>query len=185
MLHNFLNFTANFSKHLSINKIMIPIFENLNKKEIDLLLNAPVMVTILVAGADNFIDTDEQEGAIKMTKYRQFTEDKILHDYYSEVYKNFEKNLKKFVEYINSFPSDAKDRNPYISNELSKLNELMPKLDKKFAYCFYESLKSFAKHIAESSGGILGYGSISSEEKEWVELKMINKPAIPEDLDKS
>lgn len=161
---------------------MIQAFKNLNKKEVDVMLNAPVLVTILIAGADNLIDQDEQQGAIKLAKYRQFTENKVLHDYYGEVNKKFEKNLSKFIDYVNSFPSDAKERNSFISEELAKLNPILQKLSADFAFHFYESLKSFARHIAEASGGVLGYGSISPEEEKWIELNMINKPPVPANI---
>lgn len=155
---------------------MIEQFKNLSKQEIDLLLNTPILITILVAGADNHIDPDEQKWAKKLTTYRQFTEKTILQEYYKIVNDNFESNLEKFVSYINSFPQDAKDRNPYISNELAKINSILPKLNPEFAANFYDSIKSFAKHIAEASGGVLGFGSVSSEEKVWMELDMIKKP---------
>ena len=155
---------------------MIEQFKNLSKQEIELLLNTPVLITILVAGADNHIDQDEQKWAKKLTTYRQFTEKTILQAYYKIVSENFESNLEKFVMYINSFPQDAKDRNPFISNELAKINAILPKLDPEFSTCFYDSIKSFSKHIAEASGGVLGFGSVSPEELVWVELKMIHKP---------
>jgi len=156
---------------------MIQQFENLSEQELDLMLNIPVLITILIAGADNDIDQDEQSWAKKLTTYRQFTEKPVLQEYYKEVNKNFEANLNKFVSYINSFPSDAGERNPHIGQELTKLNDILPKLEGEFAIAFYESIKSFARHVAEASGGVLGFGSISPEEKEWVELQMINNPS--------
>ncbi|MBN4081679.1 hypothetical protein JYU23_00960 [bacterium AH-315-C07] len=156
---------------------MIQQFSNLSEQEIDLMLNVPVLITILIAGADNDIDQDEQSWAKKLTTYRQFTEKPVLQEYYREVNQNFEANLNKFVSYIESFPSEAGERNPQISSELEKLNEILPKLEPEFSLTFYESIKSLAKHIAEASGGVLGFGSISPEEKEWVDLVMVNNPA--------
>ncbi|PCH66230.1 MAG: hypothetical protein COC01_08645 [Bacteroidetes bacterium] len=152
-------------------------FKDLSQQEIDLMINTPVLITILIAGADNDIDPDEQKWAKKLTTYRQFTEKPILQDYYKTVSENFESNLEKFVVYINSFPQDAKERNPHIAQELEKLNDILTKLDDEFSTNFYESIKSFAQHIAEASGGVLGFGSISPEEKAWVDLSMIKNPA--------
>ena len=56
------------------------------------------------------------------------------------------------------------------------MNEILIKLDKTLAIKFYESLKDFAKKIAEASGGVLGYMSIGYEESKLIQLKMIKDP---------
>ena len=52
----------------------------------------------------------------------------------------------------------------------------MPKIDKTFSIKLYASLKEYAKRIAEASGGVLGYLSVSYEESQLVDLKMIHEP---------
>jgi hypothetical protein len=61
--------------------------------------------------------------------------------------------------------------------ELKKLNRILPKIDKNFAVKFYQSLKDIAKNIAEASGGVLGYMSVSYAEAKLIGLRMIHDPS--------
>ena len=83
---------------------------------------------------------------------------------------------EKFNKLIDELPQDAEERNKVITSELRKLNFILPKVDKNFAAKLYASLKDLAKKIAEASGGILGYLSVSYEESKLIELRMINDP---------
>ncbi|MDH5367234.1 MAG: hypothetical protein OEW67_09625 [Cyclobacteriaceae bacterium] len=153
---------------------MIPEFEKLSEGEIDLILKTPILVSILIAGADNNIDKTEIKKAISISKEKQKRARASLLDYYREVADNFE---DKLLIMIQSFPSDAQDRNPIIIDELEKLNDVLPKFDKQYAVEFYESIKEIAKKIAESSGGVLGYMAVGYEESKLIGLKMIDDPS--------
>jgi hypothetical protein len=153
---------------------MIPEFENLEPDEQDLLYKAPVLVAILVAGADGKIDKSEMREAISISGMKKIKARKDLLQYYNEVGKDFEDKLK-FA--ILKYPSGVKERQDMIANELAGLSAILPKLNRKFAITFYASLKDFAKRIAESSGGILGYMSIGYEESKLIDLKMIKDPS--------
>lgn len=152
---------------------MIDYFENLSQDEIDLMYKAPVLIAILIAGADNKIDKKEIKEALNISKLKQTKSRRILIDYFAELGKEFEYNL---IEEIASLPREARKRNPVIIEELEKLNLVLPKLDAKFAIQFYDSMKDIAKRIANASGGILGYLSVDYEESKLLELKMINNP---------
>ncbi len=153
---------------------MIPEFENLEQEEQGLLYKAPVLVAILVAGADGRIDKSEIREAISISGMKKIKARKDLLQYYNEVGKDFEDKLKVG---ISKYPSDIKERQEIISKELSGISTILPKLNRKFAVAFYASLKDFAKRIAESSGGILGYMSIGYEESKLIDLKMIKGPS--------
>ncbi|RED93879.1 hypothetical protein [Marinoscillum furvescens] len=152
---------------------MIEEFENLREDEIEVLVNAPVHVAILIAGADGNIDKSERKEAIEVARSKQSRAREQLVDYYKLVGESFE---EKFNSMIDSLPEDAEERNKAITAELRKLNFILPKVDKNFAVKLYASLKDLAKKIAEASGGILGYLSVSYEEAKLIELKMINDP---------
>lgn len=62
-------------------------------------------------------------------------------------------------------------------NSLKRVNQTLSQLDEDIANNIYNSLLSFAKHIAKVSGGILHMGGISPEEKELLDLKMIDPPS--------
>jgi hypothetical protein len=73
-------------------------------------------------------------------------------------------------------PKDVEERSKKINQELVKLNDILPKLDKDFAIELYKSLLTFSKQVAQASGGLWGYGSISPEEKKHLNLEVINSP---------
>ena len=47
---------------------MIPEFEKITEEEVELLLSAPILVSILIAGADNEIDNSEIKKAVSISK---------------------------------------------------------------------------------------------------------------------
>jgi len=140
---------------------MIPEFEDLEQEEKNLMYSAPVIVAILIAGADGKIDRAEMREAVSITSMKKIKARQELKLFYDEVTKDFE---DKFKIGISKYPSDPTERQKIIIEELKGINGILPKLNKKFAIKFYESLKDFAKKIAESSGGILGLMSVGYEE---------------------
>ncbi|MEL7020925.1 MAG: hypothetical protein AAGK47_04915, partial [Bacteroidota bacterium] len=68
---------------------------------------------------------------------------------------------------------DEETRRHAISLELGKLNAILPKLHPGFAATYYESLVSYAHHIAKASGGFLGFMSIGPNEEKVVDLPML------------
>ena len=153
---------------------MISDFEKLNEEEIELMLKSPLLISILIAGADDEIDNSEVKKAVEISKYKQVRARKSLLDFYQEVGENFEDKLKILIQ---QYPISTKQRNVKIIDELEKLNEILPKLEKQFANEFYKSVKGIAKNIAEASGGILGYMTIGYEESKLIDLEMIKEPS--------
>jgi hypothetical protein len=153
---------------------MIKEFKHLGKEEANLMYKAPVLVTILIAGADSTIDHAEIKEARELAKLKQNKENELLKDYYKAIGDSFEAELKK---HINLLPPDTSERNKIIIEELKKLNVILPKLNLQFAVNFYTHLKDLAKKIAEASGGVLGYMAVGKEESELITLDMIKDPS--------
>ena len=151
---------------------MIPEFEPLREDEVEVLLNAPIHVAILIAGADGKIDKSERREAIDVARTKQSRAREQLAAYYKLVGERFE---PKFNELIDSLPSGTNERIQAITIELRKLNFILPKVEKNFAIKLHASLKDLAKKIAEASGGVLGYLSVSYEEAKLMELRMIKE----------
>ncbi|MEP0985191.1 hypothetical protein [Ekhidna sp.] len=151
---------------------MIPEFEPLREDEIQVLLKAPVYVAILIAGADGKIDKSERREAIDVARNKQSRSREQLAEFYKMVGEQFEENFNKLVDEL---PSGTDSRVSAITTELRKLNFILPKIDKNFSIKFVASLKDLAKKIAEASGGVLGYLSVSYEESRLMELKMIKE----------
>lgn len=153
---------------------MIQEFNRLSTEETDIMFKAPFLIIILIAGADDKIDKHEMKQAIAISKLKLKRARRELVEYYNIVGQDFEDKLKIF---IHDLPKDTGERNEEISKELAKLNDIFPKLDKKFAVNFYESMKDMAVKIAESSGGVFGFMSVGYEESKVVDLKMIREPS--------
>jgi len=149
---------------------MIPQFENLSSEEVASMLNAVPLITVLIAGADGEIDDEEKAWGSKLTKIRSYAHPDSLQPYYEEIGINYEKRVE---ELINSLPKDVAQRSEIISGRLAELNDIFPKLEINFAKRLYDSFTSFAEHVAKASGGFLRIGSISADEKQWLDLPMI------------
>ncbi len=149
---------------------MILEFKSLREDEIEVVLKAPIYVSILIAGADGKIDKQEKKEAIEIARNKQSRSREQLATYYKIVGQRFETD---FNNLINDLPAGVEERTSAITTELRKLNFILLKIDKKFSIKLIASLKELAKKIAEASGGVLGYLAISYEESRLMELKMI------------
>jgi hypothetical protein len=154
---------------------MIPEFRKLSDDEVELLVKAPILVCILIAGADDHIDNNEIRKAIDLAKKRQEKLHTRLVELYLEVGEDFEDKLKILIQ---SFPLKEKDRSPIIVEQLSKLNSVFPLIEKSFVKDYYNSLKELAIGVAKSSGGVLGISSVGDKEAEYINLEMIKDPSI-------
>lgn len=155
---------------------MTNIFDNLTSDQKQELKDSLSLVTILIAGADNEIDEQELNWAEKLTHIRSYAQPEELNEFYQEVEDNFTNRTAEFIENLSE---DLGKRQEEISIKLTRLNDILPLLENKIAFQIYESLVSFAEHIAKASGGFLRFGSVSSEEKKWMSLPMIT-PVILE-----
>ncbi len=154
---------------------MIPEFNSLSSNEVELMHKAPMLVCILIAGADGRIDQSEIGKAISFATKKQRTGNSALHNFYQEVGNDFEDKIKIVIQ---GFPVKEKERTPRIIAELSLLNDVLLKLNSILAIEFYESLKEIALEIAKSSGGVLGLKSVGEEEARFLTLSMIKDPSM-------
>ena len=153
---------------------MIEEFKKLRDDEIEVLLKAPVLVAVLIAGADSKIDKGEIEQAIKVAESKKSRAREQLLPYYKEAGIDFENKLNHAIAEL---PSGVDERNDAITKELRKLNHILPKIDIAYAIKLHASLKDMAKKIAEASGGVLGYMSVSYEEAKLMDLPMLKDPS--------
>ena len=151
---------------------MIKELERLKDSEVELMLKAPVVLCILIAGADGTIDRKEIKEAINVTVKKK--DKTILDNYFREVSQDFEDKLKVLLQ---SYPYPSSQRNPILIQELSQLNPILKKLDQSFSKPFYDMLKELAEKIAGSSGGLWGMMSVDSEEAKYMRLPMLDDPS--------
>lgn len=154
---------------------MIPQFDRLSQEEQEFMYKAPVLVAILIAGADGDIDRSEIEEGMAHAKKKQKSASIGMVELYREISEDFEDKLKIVLQ---SYPFEVSQRNTLIVDELSQLNTVFPKIDHDFANQYYQSICDLAMKIAKSSGGLLGMNSIGAAEARYVKLPMINDPAV-------
>jgi hypothetical protein len=152
---------------------MIKEFNRLNDNEVEIMLKAPILVCILIAGADGNIDRKEIKEAIAFAQKNKNSKNELA-NYFREVSEDFE---DKIMITIQSYPFQSDLRAPLISKELSQLNPILKKIDAKFAMIFYNMLKDIAEKIAASSGGLLGLKSVDDQEAQYLKLSMIADPS--------
>lgn len=152
---------------------MLKELEKLSASELEALLKAPLLVCILIAGADNHIDKKEMKGAIDLAKSGKTKA--TLSEFYKLVVEDFEDKLKIMMQ---ALPIESTQRNPILFEELALLNSIWPKVSKTFAVDYYRSLTYIAKKIAESSGGVLGMKSVGDEESRLIQLPMLKDPSL-------
>ena len=149
---------------------MVDVLAPLTAAERQAMYDAVPLVAVLVAGADGNIDEQEKEWATKVVHIRGYAEHGAIREFYEGVDQAMPERMQ---EIIDKYPRDEEARRNAIALELGKLNAILPKLHPGFAATYYESLVSYAKHIAKASGGFLGFMAIGPEEKKVIDLPMI------------
>jgi hypothetical protein len=142
----------------------------LSAEDAELMLKSPLLVWILIAGADGHIDRKEIKGAVKLMQANVQRKKSSLNQFYQVAVEDFEDKLKILIQ---TFPSDTDERNPVLIDELRKLNDVLSKVNRLLAIEFCDSLRELAKRTAQSSGGLLGINSVTQAEAEFIELPMI------------
>ena len=152
---------------------MIRELKNLSRDEMEALIKAPLLVSILIAGADGKIDRNEINSAME-SSLEKARRSNALRAFYENVSEDFEDKLKVIIQ---SYSSSADKRGKKIAEELTALNPILSKIDGKLAKEIYDSLLQMALGIAKSSGGIFGLKSIGEEEARYLNLSMIQPPS--------
>lgn len=153
---------------------MLREFEALDAMEVELMLKAPILVCMLVAGADGKIDSRETNKAMEVARRKAKSND-ILWQYFSVASEDFEDKLRILLQ---TYPASPATRNEMLVEELASLNAILPRVESSFRRQFYSLLRELAREVATSSGGLLGYHAIDKEEAKYIGLDMIRPPEL-------
>lgn len=129
-------------------------FKDLSLPEREQLEKFPVYLSLLAASKDCRLDGREMHSAVKLTHIKTFSCDPVLSDYYAEVDKNFETVAR---EISNQLPADRDAREVAIRRQLTKLEILLRKLDKRYAAIMHESLRAYKDHVSRAHRNVLEY----------------------------
>lgn len=145
-------------------------FQKLSEEEKDFAHDVPILAAILVAGADDDVSRMEKKVAAQVTYFKSHTTS-LLKDFYAEVSEDFH---TKFERIFSKYPDSAAERNPAIREDLARVDEIIPKMDRVRGDEFVDSVLSVARNVAEASGGLLGYTVMkSSEQRALKNLELI------------
>ena len=151
-------------------------FDQLSKEEIDALVEAPALITILVGAADGDLDREERTWSERLLRSRTYNNPKTLNEFYRVVVEGFWVKVHSEMAHL---PEDPEARNTEISTRLERINPILAKLDLQLAADLYKGFLGLAEETAEASGGFLRIGAISAEEARWVKLPMITPIIAP------
>lgn len=146
---------------------------NLSERDRELVLNAPVWVSVYVALADHRINKEERRRIVETVHIKTFSEKNDISELYREIDLNIEERLNAAIK---SIPDAQEEKEPFVREILSDFNRVLHKLPKPFARQLYKSLKDLALFTAQASGGVLGMNRINETEKGLIQLNMIEEP---------
>jgi len=130
---------------------MIKKFKKLTADEIEVLIKAPVLVSVLAASKDKKISEDEKAEATKLAHLKTFTADPLLLPYYNEVEKNF---TKYFVEIVRKYTPFNDEQTAELKQEIDVANSIIGKLDKADAATLYHSLAAYTEHVRKAEHNV-------------------------------
>jgi hypothetical protein len=131
---------------------MIPEFKKLTQQEQSLLINAPVIVSILAGSTTGEISEWKKADAIKLAHLKTFSAHPLLIQYYKEVEKTFEQNFEYLVRVCS--PVDDYSRK-LLEIKAEKINEILEKLEPEFATTLRTSLLAYASHVKKAYKGLV------------------------------
>lgn len=155
---------------------MLEGFQHLTGAEIEALVQAPVLITILVGGADGELDRQELVWTEKMLRTRTYSKPNLINEYYRVVAEGFPQKIDKLLA---GLPVETEARNLQIAEKLGALNPVLAKLEIHLAASLYKSFVSLAQETAKASGGFLRIGAVSAAEHQWVKLPMLTPILLP------
>jgi hypothetical protein len=147
--------------------------EKLNNSEKETVLNAPAYITVLIAGSDDNIQDAETKRALELVHIKSYSESPDISSLYKSLGGDFDSRLGRLLE---TLPATHAEREPVLTEELTRLSHILKKMDADIAYKYYNSLRSFASYIANAAGGFAGLNRVSSQEKKYMDLPMIEDP---------
>ncbi|HEV8513780.1 MAG TPA: hypothetical protein VGQ59_10905 [Cyclobacteriaceae bacterium] len=131
---------------------MIEEFKELSKAEQKLLLQAPAIVSLFASIGNGDIDQWKKVDAIKLAHLKTFTAPLSLIPYYKEVDKTFKHDFQLY-EKIYTPINDANAA--LLQNKIDLINNVIAKLDDKFAFALHASLISYAAHVKKAYKGLV------------------------------
>ena len=129
-------------------------FELLTGEEQERLLKYPAYIALLAVIKDARMDEDEKAAAEKFLHIKTFTCDPLFAEFYANADRQFKKTIR---ELDRGLPAERNARELAIRHELAGLEEILKKLDPKYARLLHGSMRSFKEHVSKAHFNVLEY----------------------------
>jgi hypothetical protein len=130
---------------------MIPQFEKLNFREQELLIRAPVLLSVLASCSEHGINQKQKADAIKLAHIKTFTALPELQPYFKEVEKNFKEHFEEAAERY--YPFDEEHRH-LLKMEIKNIREIISRLNPTYAVALTKSLERYVIHVKKATYSI-------------------------------
>jgi hypothetical protein len=130
---------------------MIPQFEKLTLREKELLIKAPVLLSVLASCSDHGINQKQKADAIKLAHIKTFTALPELQPYFKEVERNFKEHFEQAAEQY--YPFDERQRH-LLKMEIKKIQEIINRLNPGYAAALNKSLERYVIHVKKATYSI-------------------------------
>lgn len=131
---------------------MIKEFSHLTPVEQDLLIKAPVLLSVLVSSSENQVNKIQMNDAIKLAHLRTFTAPPELHAYYQEVDKIFKTSFAEALEEY--FPYNEQKRVKLL-DLIDRIKRTIYKIPGDYGKLLSNSLESYSSHVNKSKYSVL------------------------------
>ncbi|MCO6461536.1 MAG: hypothetical protein J5I59_09040 [Saprospiraceae bacterium] len=148
---------------------MAKYFDSISSEDKQILKEAFVNITLLIASSDNKLTQKEIDEAVNTVKVRGYEANSLFSTFYDEINATFREDLEK-ASHEHSIEKKEID---YYARKISRVNPILERLPSSVAKKLYKDYKSFAHRIANADGGFLGFAKVTIEEKNLIRLPMI------------
>lgn len=129
-------------------------YNELKEKEKAQLLKFPAYISLLASTVEEEMDKDEKAVAVKLTHVKTFSSHPLLADYYKDAEKVFEQTITALNQ---SLPHNRVARMDAIHEELSKLEDVLKKLDPYYRALLLRSMQSYKHYVSRAHRNVLEY----------------------------
>ena len=129
-------------------------FESLTVAEQEMLLKYPAYIALLAVARDARLDEEEKAAAEKFLHIKTYSCDPLFTGFYARADKEFEETVRQLDR---DLPKEKNAREITIRYELSRLEEILKKLDPEYAVLLHASMKSFKEHVSQAHFNVLEY----------------------------
>jgi hypothetical protein len=130
---------------------MIKQFENLSMEDRNLLLNAPVLLSVLVSCSPGEVNKDQKADAIKLAHLKTFTADALLIPFYVELEKDFKNRFESAVQEYMPFNEQKREK---LKAEIGRINLVLQKLNTDYANKLHNSFEKYERHVRRAAHSV-------------------------------